>query len=293
MSAIRVAVRGVFRGRARAGWSHQCSRRMLQSWTAEWSREVNVTVASSNVRLSPNTGGRASPATAFQDMFQQPIRREKLLDGMNQSDLHDLMESGVKKRYRRGELVFRQGDPHRHTYVILQGVIRTSFISASGKEYTVAYWSDGDLVGGPYFIDTETDYLWSGYANGSTEVLALSPDALRTLAARVPSLAVALIDAMASKLHWFSLLLQGMGTQSAEGRLSVLLLSLSNVYGINRPDGVLIRHAFTQTDLGRMVGVSRQWVNTALGRLQKENAISVVRGRFLIRDRTKLSHHVG
>jgi predicted DNA-binding protein (UPF0251 family) len=42
-----------------------------------------------------------------------------------------------------------------------------------------------------------------------------------------------------------------------------------------------------------MIGVSRQWVNNALGHFQKKGAISIVKGRFLIRNKMILKESLG
>jgi hypothetical protein len=79
-------------------------------------------------------------------------------------------------------------------------------MSHNGKEYTVAYWLKGELIGGPYFISDGATHLWSGHAEEPTEVLAVSGNTLRGLASRIPSLAIAMLDALSFKIHWFSLL---------------------------------------------------------------------------------------
>lgn len=244
-------------------------------------------------RERSDTANSKPESPAYRDILYRLSRREDVLGSIGAAERDELMRQGIVKKYRSGDQVFPQGTVHKHTYFILRGVIRTSYISHNSKEYTVAYWSKGDLVGGPYFLDDDTTYLWSGYAVEPTDVLAISGKSLRELALRTPALAVAMLDALSFKLHWFSLLLQVMGTQSAEGRLGILLLGLGTAYGAETEEGLLIRYAFTQSDLAKMIGVSRQWVNNALGHFQKRGAISIVKGRFLIRNRMILKESLG
>jgi CRP-like cAMP-binding protein len=173
---------------------------------------------------------------------------------------------------------------HKYSYLILKGVVRTTYLAHNSKEYIVSYWTKGDIVGGPYFFEDDTIYLWSGHAAETVEVLAVSGNLLCDLAFRIPSLAVGMLNALSVKIHWFSLLLQVMGTQSAKGRLGMLLLGLGTAYGAETPTGLMLRHTFTQADLAKMIGVSRQWVNNALGDFQKQGALTIVKGRFLIKD---------
>lgn len=234
----------------------------------------------------------AEPA-AFRDIFDRLGQREDVLGSISPAEREEVIRHGTIKKFRHGELIFSQGASHKYTYFILRGVVRTSFISHNGKEYTLAYWLKGELVGGPYFISDGTTYLWSGYAAEPTELLAIPGNTLRDLASRVPSLAIAMLDALSFKIHWFSLLLQIMGTQCAEGRLGILLLGLGTCYGVETADGLLIRYAFTQTDLAKMIGVSRQWVNNALGHFQKKGALATVKGRFLIKNQSILKDSLG
>jgi CRP/FNR family cyclic AMP-dependent transcriptional regulator len=234
----------------------------------------------------------AEPA-AFRDIFDQLGQRVDLLGTLSPAEREEVIRHGTIKKFRHGELIFSQGTTHKYSYFILRGVVRASYVSHNGKEYTVAYWLNGELIGGPYFISDGTTHLWSGYAEEPTEVLAIPGNTLRGLALRIPSLAIAMLDALSFKLHWFSLLLQIMGTQSVEGRLGILLLALGTTYGVETPDGLLIRNTFTQTDLAKMIGVSRQWVNNALRHFQKKGAVATVNGRFLIKNQLLLKEALG
>jgi CRP-like cAMP-binding protein len=222
--------------------------------------------------------------TSFRDVLDRLGRREDVLSKISSRERKEIIKCGVVCKYRNAQNLFVQGTPHKYSYFILQGVVRTTSLSPNNKEYTVSYWTKGDLVGGPYFLNDNAIYLWSGYAAEPVEVLAISGNSLRELAFRFPALSVAMLDALSLKIHWFSLLLQIIGTQSVEGRLGILLLGLGTAYGTEVHNGLMIRYTFTQTDLARMIGVSRQWVNTALSHFRKKHALKIVKGRFLIED---------
>jgi CRP/FNR family transcriptional regulator, cyclic AMP receptor protein len=235
----------------------------------------------------------ASPSMAkmpkrINDVLGQLRRREDVLGRLSDLERGELFRHGTVRRFNLGEEIFPQAGPHAHTFFILNGIVSTTYLSYNTKEYTVAYWTKGDLVGGPYFLDDSSSYLWSGRAVEQTELLAIPGKALRDLALRMPALGVAIAEALCFKIHWFSLLLQIMGTQSVEGRLCMMLLGLGAAYGVESGDGILIAHAFTQADLAKMVGVSRQWLNSALGQLQKRDVLAIIDGKILIRDRSAL-----
>ena len=80
-------------------------------------------------------------------------------------------------KYRRGEVVFAQGDPAKDVRYIQKGAVKISVISRIGKEAVVALLSPGDffgegaLAGQSIRIETAT-------AMGPCSVLAIEKEAM-------------------------------------------------------------------------------------------------------------------
>lgn len=240
---------------------------------------MRVDKESSHAVLSPQ----------FKHVLDGLAQRENVLGRLTPDERQDVLQTGVVKRYRAGQTIFSQATVHDRSYFILKGIVRASYQSFNGRVCTIAYWTKDELVGGPYFLNDRSMYLWSAKAVELTDLLSMSGTELRALSLRMPSLAVAIIDALSYKIHWFSLLLQIMATQSVDGRLAVLLVALGSAYGLDTPQGLLIRHPFTQTDLAEMIGSSRQWVNRTLGQFQTQGVLGKLGGRILIRNRSALN----
>lgn len=206
-----------------------------------------------------------------------------LSDGEKASFLAQCSERHV----RHNSTIFFQGQKHT-TFLIKDGLVRTFYVSPSGKEFTLAYWSEGDLIGGPYFFDDQRKNIWSAQAVGDCIVLAIEGAKLQRLVMRMPALASFVIDSLSFKLHWVSLLLQTLGTEFVYCRLAILLIRLSELYGEPCKEGIAIRHNFTQGDFAAMVGATRQWVSTALGRMQRDGIVRLHKRHLYILDRELL-----
>src|SRR5207237_6457102 len=125
--------------------------------------------------------------------------------------------------FPRDSTIFSQGQKHI-SFLIKDGLVRTFYVSATGKEITLAYWSNGDIIGGPYFFDDARKNIWSAHAVEDSVLLAIDGAKLKELAMRMPSLALFLIDSLSFKLNWVSLVLQALGTEFVHGRLATLLV---------------------------------------------------------------------
>lgn len=191
-----------------------------------------------------------------------------------------LLAECTRKLFPKGTPIFTQGKRHLESYVVESGLIRTYYTSSTGKEVTMAYWGEGDLIGGPNFLTADTSHVWSAQVVADAYVWVIAAEDLEKLVHTRPLIARFIIDSMTFKLFWVSSLLQAFGTQSVFLRLAHLMLKLADMYGVPTRSGIVIRHNFTQEDLANMVGATRQWVSTTLRQFQRDKIV-LCRRRYL------------
>lgn len=210
-------------------------------------------------------------------------RQTPILDQLTPAARESFLQCTQERDLPKNTIVFYQGQPHIETYLVKTGLMRTYHLAANGREVTLAYWSDGDIVGGPDFFNT-CPHIWCAKTMQPTTVFAIAGSDLLSLSYEVPEVAHALIEALTFKTHWLSLLVQMHNTQSVSERVTFLLVKLDEMYGVDHPDGRMLRYRFTQEDLATMVGTSRQWMCHTLHQLESEGLLSV-------RDRHIVIHH--
>lgn len=218
-----------------------------------------------------------------------PSRQPNILTALSGSERALFLSACSERRFAPDEELFTQGEPHTGTYVVIDGLVRTYYTSAVGKEMTLGFWSDGDWVGGPDFFGNSPGHVWSAQTVEESTMLLIAGSKLRQLATQIPGIALAVIDSLTFKLHWMSILLQTLGTESVSHRLAALLVKLAEIYGERRHDGIAIRYPFSQEDLATMVGASRQWVSTAFAKLQRQQIVRYDRRQLVIIDLEKLT----
>jgi CRP-like cAMP-binding protein len=189
--------------------------------------------------------------------------------------------AGRPRALERGETLFRQGDPHTGIFLIETGLIRVFYTAPSAREITLAYWYPGNFVGGPEVFGGGT-HVWSGVAVRRSSVLTLGGGDLKRLIGELPELGIGIIEGLVFKGKCYSALAQMLGTRSVTERLSMLLQSLCQLYGIEETDGIFIGAAFTHEDLAHMVGATRQWVTMTLKRFQQQGVLRFKRGQLTI-----------
>jgi len=210
-----------------------------------------------------------------------------LIDSLRDEDRREVLQHASHRTLKRGEQLFAQGDPHDGIVIVDSGRIRSFYTAPSGREMTLAYWFPGNFIGGPAIFGGGT-HMWAAVAVQKSDVTMLPGPALRALAARIPDLALGIIDALAFKARCYSALAQTLGTRSMSERLVQLLLFLVSTYGMEEKDGIVLGTAFTHGELASLIGATRQWVTINLARLQKAGVVRYHRRILHIRDPARL-----
>jgi CRP/FNR family transcriptional regulator, cyclic AMP receptor protein len=207
-------------------------------------------------------------------------RRPNLFSALDDEVLASFKAMCSKTKFETGQLLFSQEDEHSYIYIIIDGLIQTYYVAQTGREVTLGYWSAGDLVGGPDIFGGNR-HVWSAVAVQPSKALAIAGPALQAFALVNPSLSNWLVDALGFKLRWLSVLFQIQGTDRVEDRLAKLLLLLGEHFGERQGKGVLITTKISQSNLGSMVGASRQWTNRALRRMHEKGLLEF-QNRFML-----------
>lgn len=217
----------------------------------------------------------------------QSTAGSNLLAGLSAAEYGQLRAVATTLAVGAGDTVFRQGDHHDGIFIILSGQVRIYYTGPSGREITLAYWSPGNFVGGPEIFGG-SPHMWSGQAVRPTQLLHVRGSDLRRLMGQIPPLAVALVEALVHKGKCFSALIHMLGTRSAAERLAQFLVLMAQADGRKVPEGIALGRKFTQDDLAKMVGSTRQWVSSTLERFREDGLVEVSPNRILIRDEERL-----
>lgn len=233
------------------------------------------------VATAPNPQGHALFLIDEHDVPEQSLQ---LMETLPESMRRIIRRYATALHIDTGKLVFEQGRPHSGIFVIEKGSVRTFYASPTGKEITLAYWKEGNFVGGPELFGRGY-HVWSAEAAVPSVVSWIPGSLLQTLALQNSELAMGLIDALIVKGKCYSSLAQILGTRPARGRLAELLLALAEREGEPRPskDARVPRHV-THEQLAAIIGSTRQWVTATLSRFERDGLVSVGPEVIVIRD---------
>ena len=169
------------------------------------------------------------------------------------------------RKYRRGAVVFAQGDAAKDVCYLREGVIKLTVLSRIGKEAVVGVLAPGDFFGEGVLAGQRTRII-TAKAMAASTVLSVAQGAMSQLLHDEPTFSNRFIKHMLTRNIRIEADLIDQLFNSSERRLARTLLLLAR-YGQTNPETVLPR--VSQETLAEMIGTTRTHVNFFMNKFRR------------------------
>ena len=173
---------------------------------------------------------------------------------------------GTKAKYRKNEIVFRQGDSADAVFYIIDGKCKVTVISETGKEAVVAlrekgeFFGEGCLAGQPHRLATVTAITMS-------KLIRVGKAAMERALHDEPKFSQLFTSYLLARNIRVEADLMDQLFNSSEKRLARLLLLMANFGKEGRPEPVIAK--VSQETLAEMVGTTRSRVSFFMNKFRK------------------------
>jgi CRP/FNR family transcriptional regulator, cyclic AMP receptor protein len=190
-------------------------------------------------------------------------------------------------RYRRGQILFVEGDSGDSLLLVVDGTLKAYSTSAEGEEFLLAVVGPGETLGELVLADGGSRSA-SVAALTDAAVLRLSRQAVLDAAEIWPQLTTALLKSLADVVRRLTGAAADLVFLDLPRRVAKMLLIEREV---SRSD--VFETRLSQEEMAHRVGGSRQSVNTALREFQRRGWIAINGHRIHVRHPEALQRFVG
>jgi len=213
-------------------------------------------------------------------------------DLLTEAEAADLRHGGRTRRWRRGEVVFREAERSDWVMVLLAGRVKVSSYTDTGTEVVLGVREPGALLGELSAIDREPRSATVTALDEVTALVVPLPEFERYLAAH-GRVAILLMRTVTGKLRDADRKRIEFGTVDITARVAARLVELADRFGEPTAGGIRISMPLSQDELAGWTGASREAVSKALGVLRTQGWIETSRLRVVIRDLDALRARAG
>jgi CRP-like cAMP-binding protein len=206
-----------------------------------------------------------------------------LFEGLSRSQHEALASIALKRSYKKGQVIFSEGDEGTGFYAIISGRVKIFKLSPEGKEQTLHMMGPGEIFGEvPVF--SGQGYPAYAEAHLQCSLLYFPRNVFIELIRKDPSLSLNMLAVLSWRLRKFTALIEDLSLKEVPGRLAAYLLHLSRKSGSDDEFDLDI----SKGQLASLLGTIPETLSRILGKMSRQGLISSEGSRIRIRNRATI-----
>ena len=177
--------------------------------------------------------------------------------------------------------IYRQGDPARNVFCVLDGQVTVARLNYDGESLTTAALGAGDFFGPALSGAAEAED--TARAKGAVSIWSSPIGEFRNLLLHHPTAALDFVSILAQRQSRMERRLESLAFKRTEVRLAETFRELSGGFLTRCEHGFGQHLRLTQQELADLVGASRPVVSTILNRLREKGVLGYSREYVCVR----------
>jgi CRP-like cAMP-binding protein len=215
------------------------------------------------------------------------LKLDPLFEQLPPTVVDELIGHGHFRALDAGEVVHRKHDPSLFLHRVMAGAVRISSASIEGRETIFNYYGPGDWFGHIGLLDGQPR-THDIHACGPCVLFNVRNQDFQQLLAQYPQLYKPFTLLLCQMVRRSFVMLEDHALLTLVARLAKHLVMLSNAYGIEQPEGLLIDLHLPQEDFSMLLGSTRQTINRKLAEWAKLGWIKINYSEITICNRDAL-----
>jgi len=212
------------------------------------------------------------------------LQQTQLFAGVSEMQLQKIVPDIVRRHFRQGEVIFREGDPGQVLYLIQSGQVRIYVNGLDGSETSVILFGRPGEIFGELAVVDGLPRSATAVALEETLLLTIERERFRRHLCQAPPLALNFMQELSLKLRYNTRQMDSLANLPVPQRLARKLMELAQSYGRAEAEGVRIDLTLTQTDLASLIGAARESINKSLRDFRRRRWIQIQDGYIVILD---------
>ncbi|WP_276378716.1 Crp/Fnr family transcriptional regulator [Flavobacterium sp. H4147] len=180
----------------------------------------------------------------------------------------------VKKSFGKNEIIFEEGNLPSYYYQIISGEIKMSNYNDDGREFIQGiFYKDQSFGEPPLFLNQK--YPANAIAVEDSEIMLLPKTAFMKLLEENSSVSIKIIENLAQRLYYKSVMAAEISTHEPEHRVLKLIDHGIAYFNFQKDtNGYLIN--FTRKQIGDLTGLRVETVIRAIKALEKKGELKII-----------------
>lgn len=193
-----------------------------------------------------------------------------LFSGLPEQDLGLLAEIALPRTFKKGELIFSEGDEGRGFYVVVEGMVEVFKLSPEGRKQVLHFLGPGEPFG-EVAVFSGKSFPAHAAALEDSHLLFFPREAFMRLIEGHPPFIMRMLAVLARRLREFAALIEDLSLKEVSARLARYILSWQGDRGVSER----VELEVSKGQLANLLGTVPETLSRALTRLSKQGLIEV------------------
>ena len=210
--------------------------------------------------------------------------------GLNREQVMSLNLEEINKTYKKGEMVFNEGNFPNALYVVYKGVVKVHKYGDNGKEQITRLAQPGDLLGYRSLISNDS-YKATATATEETRLFKIPSSSFFNLLKESSDFSLKIMQLLSRDLHSAENKMLNMAQKSVREKIAEVLLLLNDKFGLDNQT-FAIQSRLTRKEIGDIAGVTTESTIRTISDFNKENIIKIDGKKIIINNINLLKKEV-
>lgn len=210
------------------------------------------------------------------------LQKVNFLKPLPSKDLARVFKLAKAQNLVKGDFVFRQEESGNHLFVVLSGMVKIFFTSASRRRKTLAILQAGDFFGEMALLDGKVRSA-SAMALKPSKILVIHKNDFKRLLVKDSHLMFLVLRTLSERLRKADEQIRALIFKNVHGRVVKTLMDMA-ADGAKEGGSIVLPQPMTRQELAEIVGTTREPVTRSLGMLKRAGLIDFRDKSIIIKD---------
>jgi len=206
--------------------------------------------------------------------------RPRFFEGLAAPELKPILESARMREYSAESIVFHEGHPADHLYLLLSGRARFFTLTPQGEKVLLFWAVPGELLGGAAILAQPFDYLLSTETVKRSRFLIWDRTSMAAFCRQYPRLMSNALLIAHDYMVLYRALHLSLACHNARQRLATVLVNLASGIGQKVPEGVQLD--VNNEELANEAHVTHFTASRLMSEWQRNGVLIKKRGKVLL-----------
>jgi len=219
----------------------------------------------------------------------EQLKKPLIFSGLDENDLSELAAITVRRKFRKGETLFCEGEEATGFYLLLTGSIKLCRISPDGREKVLHFVKPRETFAEAAFFG-DGKYPAEARTMESGEALYLPRQGFMELMSRNPGFALNLVVSLSLMLRQFARQIEELSFVDVTSRLASFLVRRAVESSTSYGGITYIDLGIKKGELASRLGTASETISRTLRKLKDEGIIEVQGNRVVVHQMEKLKN---